>query len=128
MHFQPIQGRTLDIIDAIIHTPEVMSLHVNMQGIIRLVVEELVVNIVNYSGSDYLDVEIKREKDGITMQYRDGGVPFNPLEKERPDISLPMEQRKIGGLGIYLVVTKMDTAEYEYTNGENVFTTSLHHH
>jgi anti-sigma regulatory factor (Ser/Thr protein kinase) len=128
MHFQPIQGKTLDIIDAIIHTPEVMSLHVNMQGIIRLVVEELVVNIVNYSGSDYLDVEIQREKDGITMQYRDGGVPFNPLEKEWPDISLPMEQRKIGGLGIYLVVTKMDTAEYEYTNGENVFTTSLHHH
>ena len=128
MHFQPIQGKTLDIIDAIIHTPEVMSLHVNMQGIIRLVVEELVVNIVNYSGSDYLDVEIQREKDGITMQYRDGGVPFNPLEKEWPDISLPMEQRKIGGLGIYLVVTKMDTAEYEYTNGENVFTTSLLHH
>ena len=125
LHFQPIQGKTLGIIDAIMRTEEVVSLNDNMWRIIRMVVEELVVNIVDYSGSNYMDVEISCEKDRFTMCYRDGGVPFNPLEKEPPNFSLPIAQRQMGGLGIYLALTSMDTAEYEFVNGENVFTTSL---
>ena len=125
LHFQPIQGKTLGIIDAIMRTEEVVSLNDNMWRIIRMVVEELVVNIVDYSGSNYMDVEISCEKDRFTMRYRDGGKPFNPLEKEPPDFSLPIAQRQMGGLGIYLALTSMDTAEYEFVNGENVFTTSL---
>lgn len=125
LHFQPIQGKTLGIIDAIMRTEEVVSLNDNMWRIIRMVVEELVVNIVDYSGSNYMDVEISCEKDRFTMCYRDGGVPFNPLNNEPPDFSLPIAQRQMGGLGIYLALTSMDTAEYEFVNGENVFTTSL---
>ena len=125
LHFQPIQGKTLGIIDAIMRTEEVVSLNDNMWRIIRMVVEELVVNIVDYSGSNYMDVEISCEKDRFTMCYRDGGVPFNPLENEPPDFSLPIAQRQVGGLGIFLALTSMDTAEYEFVNGENVFTTSL---
>ena len=125
LHFQPIQGKTLGIIDAIMRTEEVVSLNDNMWRIIRMVVEELVVNIVDYSGSNYMDVEISCEKDRFTMYYRDGGVPFNPLKNEPPDFSLPIAQRQMGGLGIYLALTSMDTAEYEFVNGENVFTTSL---
>ena len=101
LHFQPIQGKTLGIIDAIMRTEEVVSLNDNMWRIIRMVVEELVVNIVDYSGSNYMDVEISCEKDRFTAQ------------------------RQMGGLGIYLALTSMDTAEYEFVNGENVFTTSL---
>ena len=125
LHFQPIQGKTLGIIDTIIRTEEVVSLNDNMWRIIRMVVEELVVNIVDYSGSNYMDVEISCEKDRFTMCYRDGGVPFNPLKNEPPDFSLPIAQRQVGGLGIFLALTSMDTAEYEFANGENVFTTSL---
>jgi anti-sigma regulatory factor (Ser/Thr protein kinase) len=125
LHFQPIQGKTLGIIDAIMRTEEVVSLNDNMWRIIRMVVEELVVNIVDYSGSNYMDVEISCEKDRFTMCYRDGGVPFNPLKNEPPDFSLPIAQRQMGGLGIYLALTSMDTAEYVFVNGENVFTTSL---
>ena len=125
LHFQPIQGKTLGIIDTIIRTEEVVSLNDNMWRIIRMVVEELVVNIVDYSGSNYMDVEISCENDRFTMCYRDGGVPFNPLKNEPPDFSLPIAQRQMGGLGIYLALTSMDTAEYEFVNGENVFTTSL---
>lgn len=125
LHFQPIQGKTLGIIDTIIRTEEVVSLNDNMWRIIRMVVEELVVNIVDYSGSNYMDVEISCEKDRFTMCYRDGGVPFNPLKNEPPDFSLPIAQRQMGGLGIYLALTSMDTAEYEFVKGENVFTTSL---
>lgn len=124
LHFHPIKGKALDIIDAILFTDEVVSVNQAL-GTIRLVVEELVGNIVNYSGSDYLDVEVNRDKERFTLRFRDKGIPFNPLEKDPPDTTLPMEQRKIGGLGIFLVKKKMDAVEYEYTNGENVLTASL---
>ena len=125
LHFHPIRGKALDIIDAILHTEEVSSLG-EAYGVIRLVTEELVVNIADYAypdgGNDFLDVEIERGEAHITLRFCDGGVPFNPLEQPSPDISLPMEQRRIGGLGLLIVIKKMDSVAYEYTDGKNVLT------
>ena len=121
LHFQPIHGKSLDIIDAILQTEEVASMGDNV-GIIFETVDELVANIVDYSNSEYLDVEIVRDDKSITLRFRDGGIPFNPLKKDPPDISLPMEEREIGGLGIFLVIKKMDVVEYEHTDGENILT------
>ena len=121
LHFQPIHGKSLDIIDAILQTEEVASIGDNM-GIIFETVDELVANIVDYSNSDYLDIEIVRDDNSITLRFHDGGIPFNPLKKDPPDISLPMEEREIGGLGIFLVIKKMDVVEYEHTDGENILT------
>lgn len=129
LHFQPIQGKSLDIIDAVLRTEEVASVG-EVQGIIRLATEELVVNIVDYAyaadgmspPADYLDIDVLRDADSITMQFRDGGVSFNPLAKDPPDTSLPLEERRIGGLGILMVIKKMDSVVYEHTNGENVLT------
>ena len=121
LHFQPIQGKATSIIRAILQTDEVASLG-DIRGDIRLMAEELVVNIVDYSGSDYLDVEIMRSGEQITFRFRDGGVAFNPLEKEPPDITQPWEQRRIGGLGIFMVKKKMDSVEYARTDGQNILT------
>ena len=125
LHFQPIQGKTVDIMDAILHTGEVASVE-HMLDKVYLIVEEVVANIVNYAYpdgiDDYLDVEIERQDEQITFRFRDGGVPFNPLMKDSPDISLPMAQRPIGGLGIYLIKMNADDLDYKYVNGENIFT------
>lgn len=125
LYFHPIRGKTLDIINTIIHTDEVESLG-DVWSSIRLIIEELVVNVVEYAypdGTDgYLYVEITSDRERITLCFRDGGVPFNPLEFPSPDTSLPMDQRPIGGLGIFLVKKEMDTAEYKNANGENILT------
>ena len=121
LHFQPIQGKSLDILDAILRREEMASVG-DAWSKLSVVVEELVLNIVDYSNSDYLDVEIMRDEKCITLRFRDGGVPFNPLEKEVPDFSIPMEDRKIGGLGIFLVTKYMDTVTYEHAGGENILT------
>ena len=125
LHFHPIRGKALAIVAAILQTEEVASVG-KAYGVIRLVTEELVVNIVDYAypegGDDYLDVEIERDEERITLCFRDGGVPFNPLDQPPPDISQPMEQRPIGGLGFFIVTKKMDSVTYEYTGGENVLT------
>jgi len=123
-HFSPIQDKTLDIIDKILKAEEMVSLG-GVLNTVRLVIEELVVNVVNYSGSDYLDVEVERDEKLVTLRFRDGGVAFNPLEHTPPDVSKPIEERPIGGLGIFLVIQKAEHIEYEYTQGENVLTVSL---
>ena len=121
LHFQPIQGRSLDILDAIIKNEEVASAD-DVWRKLSVVVEELVLNIVDYANSDYLDVEIIRDEKSITLRFHDGGIPFNPLEKEEPDFAIPLEDRKIGGLGIFMVIKYMDTVTYERTGEENILT------
>ena len=121
LHFQPIQGRSLDILDAIIKNEEVASAD-DVWGKLSVVVEELVLNIVDYANSDYLDVEIIRDEKSITLRFHDGGIPFSPLEKEEPDFTIPLEDRKIGGLGIFMVIKYMDTVTYERTGEENILT------
>ena len=137
LHFQPIAGKALEILDAILQSPEVASCKKEFSAL-RLVCEELVVNVVDYAYPEdavgYLDIEIEREpqfdsvqhdkdSDGyITIRFRDGGKPFNPLAREMPDITLPLEERRIGGLGIFLTVKKMDEVTYDHVNNENVLT------
>ena len=125
LHFQPIAGKALDIIDAILCTPEVASCRKELSAL-HLVCEELVVNVVDYAYADgtegYLDIEIERDDDSITIRFRDGGVPFNPLQKEMPDITLPLEERRIGGLGIFLTIKKMDEVTYDYVDNKNILT------
>lgn len=129
IHFQPILGKNVEIINAMLHHKELASVDEVLYRKLNVVVDELVTNIVNYAypngENDYLDVEIMHDKELLTIRFRDGGVPFNPLEKAPSDITLPMDQRPIGGLGILLVVQKVDAIAYEYINGENVLTISF---
>ncbi len=96
---------------------------------ILVCVEELFVNVVNYAYGDVvgnctiiMETEDMAEECQVSIQIRDGGIPFNPFEKEDPDITLSAEEREIGGLGIYMVKNIMDTVSYEYNQQENVVT------
>ena len=131
LHFQPIKGKAPEIIDAILGTGEVAGVE-SENKFINMVVEEIVVNVVSYAYPDnpdgYLDVVTTHNKNLITFRFSDGGIPFNPLQREPPDITLPLEQWEIGGLGIMMVIKKAEAINYEYTNGENILTVSLPTH
>ena len=86
---------------------------------IDLAVEEIFVNIAHYSGSDEACINCSFENDKLEVTFSDSGVPFNPLAKPDPDITLNAEEREIGGLGIYLTKKFMDTVSYEYKDGMN---------
>ena len=125
LHFQPIAGKALEILDAILHSPEVASCKKEFSAL-RLVCEELVVNVVDYAypedAEGWMDIEIEKSDDSIVIRFKDGGTPFNPLEREMPDTTKPLEERRIGGLGIFLTIKKMDEVKYEYTNQQNILT------
>jgi len=95
---------------------------------IQVAAEEIFVNIAHYaypSGKGQAQVLLDFEgEDPATMSLRflDSGIPFNPLEKEDPDVTASAADRKIGGLGIYMVKKSMDSVDYMYEDGKNVLT------
>lgn len=60
--------------------------------------------------------------DGVTVRLSDNGPPFNPDAHPLPDVTLPAEQRPIGGLGVYLILKLANAHRYERTNGRNELT------
>ena len=86
---------------------------------IDLAVEEIFVNIAHYSGAAEAIINCSFENDKLEITFSDSGVPFNPLAKPDPDLTLNAEEREIGGLGIYLTKKFMDTVSYEYKDGMN---------
>lgn len=93
---------------------------------IDIAVEEIFVNIAHYAypnaeGSARVGCRID-ETGCVLIRFWDSGIPYDPLAKEDPDVTLSAEERKIGGLGIYMVKKSMDSVEYAYIDGQNVLT------
>ena len=97
---------------------------------IDVAAEEIFVNISHYAYKDKLPsgesgqawITCTFENELLTIIFRDKGIPFNPLARPDPDITLSAEDRSIGGLGIFLTKKYMDTVEYTYENDENILT------
>ena len=89
--------------------------------------EEILVNTISYSFQDGnshdIQIKINSYVDKVVLEFLDDGVEFNPLTVPEPK-DIPLEDRKPGGIGIYLVKTVMDTFEYKRTNGKNILTIS----
>ena len=90
----------------------------------NLAIEEAVVNVINYAyppgTHGVINIKAQANDERLKFVIIDSGTPFDPTVKDDVDISLPAEQRPIGGLGIHLVRQLMDTINYEYTDGQNV--------
>ncbi|MGN1339502.1 MAG: ATP-binding protein [Oscillospiraceae bacterium] len=92
---------------------------------ITVAIEEMFVNIAHYAypgGNGTVRYSIEHDDHCIIFRLADSGIPFDPLAKPDPDVTLSAEERKIGGLGIYMMKQTMDDVTYEYTNGENILT------
>lgn len=90
---------------------------------IDIAVEELFVNIAYYAyipETGQATVQIFLEEKRVTVVFIDGGIPYNPWVIEDPDITLSAEERRIGGLGIYMVKKSMDEVDYRYEDEKNI--------
>ena len=99
------------------------SMKVQMQ--IDISLEELFVNIAHYAYPEkngWAEIRAKIEDGSIVITLVDGGRPYDPLAKPDPDITLGVEDRQIGGLGIFISKKQMDEIKYSYTDGHNVLT------
>jgi anti-sigma regulatory factor (Ser/Thr protein kinase) len=97
---------------------------------IELVVEEVLVNISNYAypGKDgEVKVVCRMDQPGcLIIEILDSGFPFNPLDQEDPDVTADIGERKIGGLGVFLMKTLMDEVYYQRLEKKNILTLVVH--
>ena len=92
---------------------------------LKVVVDEIYSNIVYYSGAKTAEVLFRDDAEKITLIFEDDGTPYNPLEAEEPDIAAGIEERKIGGLGLFIVKKMAESVAYEYIAGRNQMTVIL---
>ncbi|MFT5647982.1 MAG: anti-sigma regulatory factor (Ser/Thr protein kinase) [Aureispira sp.] len=107
---------------------EQYTIPINIMVKVNVVLDELLSNIVKYSFPDdaehEIDITVELFTTGkLIIQLTDAGVPFNPFDTPEPDLSIPLEDREIGGLGILLVKKLMDS--YSYKRQVNLNITSM---
>lgn len=106
------------IIDGLTVSPKIRSQ-------ILIAADEVFTNIASYAyptggESGTIEIEVRLDNPGLTVTFSDSGVPFNPLETPAPELEADVENRPIGGLGIFLVRKLMDSVEYRRENDRNV--------
>ena len=92
---------------------------------LQVVVEELFVNVAHYAypqGKGEAEIIITVRSGNAVLTLVDSGVPYDPLAKPDPDVTLSADERPIGGLGIFMVKKFVDDIRYEYQKGQNIVT------
>ncbi len=87
---------------------------------VNIAVDEIYSNIINYSGAEIATVSYCIKDGKLYITFTDDGVPYNPLEAEEPDTTLSAEERKIGGLGIFMVKKMTESMDYTYEDDKNI--------
>ena len=104
---------------------EALDCPMKAQMQIDIAIDELFGNIAHYAyspevGDATVCVEVLEDPRAVVITFIDKGVPYDPLAKADPDITLSAEERAIGGLGIFMVKKSMDDITYEYKDGQNI--------
>jgi len=91
---------------------------------VRLALEEVVSNIIRYGFEDdyghQISIQIHLQGEILTLQIKDDGKPFNPLEVKSTNLEKPFDEREEGGMGVYIVRRLMDELKYKRAEGNNV--------
>ena len=106
------------------------GLATNVVNALNVALDEAVSNAINH-GYDAgmrgeIAVRLRRETDRVEVEVEDDGRPFDPLQVPPPDLTLPLERRPIGGLGIHLIRNLMDEVSYARRDGRNVLKMAKH--
>jgi anti-sigma regulatory factor (Ser/Thr protein kinase) len=116
-------SRLNEFIDAL---GEEFSLAPDIVFNLNLVLEEAVVNIINYAypkeEHQYIYLSAKMNDGSIVLILTDTGKEFDPTAAPEADITLSADERQIGGLGIFLIRQIMNEVRYERIDGKNVLT------
>lgn len=113
------------VIDFVNEQLEEIECPMKAQMQIDIAIDELFGNIAHYAynpetGPATVRVEVTEEPISVVITFIDHGVPYDPLKKDDPDITLSAEERAIGGLGVFMVKKTMDEISYEYRDGKNI--------
>lgn len=104
---------------------------ISIQSQIDIAIDELFSNIANYAynpniGDATIKYDVTSDGHSATIVFVDSGKPYNPLKKDDPNVKADINDRGIGGLGIFMVKKSMDDITYEYKDNKNILTIKKH--
>ena len=104
---------------------EAIGCPIKAQMQIDVAIDELFGNIAHYAytpevGLATVRFDVDKDPPSVILTFIDNGVPYDPLAAEDPDVNLSASERKIGGLGVFLVKKTMDDVSYQYKDGQNI--------
>ena len=117
-------GPLADNIDLFVQTHGLPS---KLAHEVNICLDEIVSNVINYGypdgGEHLMEIRLALTPEGLITEVEDGAKPFNPLnEAKEPDVGKPLEEREIGGLGVFLVKKLMDEVSYTRCGDRNILT------
>jgi len=126
LHIKNELGQLSLVTSFIEHEIETVGISNECSMQIRLALEEVVTNVILYaypsqSGQD-LSIDLAYKDGKLQITVIDTGIPFNPMEIEDPDLTLSVDKRPIGGLGIFIAKKLMNEVHYCRTDGKNILT------
>jgi len=115
------------LIGFVLSAAEQLNFDRKVQNQVRLATEEILVNVISYAypgqnGEVTVSADQTSGREGLRVEISDAGTPFNPLSKPTPDLTIPIKDRQIGGLGIFLLRETMNEVSYRRENGRNILT------
>jgi anti-sigma regulatory factor (Ser/Thr protein kinase) len=112
------------VLDFVAGELEATDCPIKTQTQIAIAVEEVFVNIAYYAYNPEVGHTLIRVSVGeqVVIEFEDSGKPYNPLDKEDPDITLNAEERQLGGLGVFMVKNIMDSVDYQRKGNKNILT------
>jgi len=116
----------LETINSFLHKwAKKASLSARGENELLLAVEEVFVNIVKYAYAESLGkvtIHCRMDEDNLILQIKDEGISFNPLQLPEPHLASCLKERKVGGLGVFLMRRFVDNVKYEKQGKYNVLT------
>ena len=120
MRVGAIPDKTADMAGFLEESLEELECPMKISMKMLIAFDEIFSNIVNYSGAKEIWLQVLVEDGNLIVRFVDDGKAYNPLEHEDPDTTLSLEDREIGGLGIFMVKKTMDDVQYAYQDGQNM--------
>ena len=117
-----------DIVGFVSETASAMGVHPKRVMHLELAVEEAAVNICSYAYKippGEVTIRISRETEVVRIELVDAGVPFDPLAADAPDIRSELENREVGGLGIFLIRRMLDEVHYSRSGDRNILSLAV---
>lgn len=120
----PTEGGLEEIRQHLLAWLEQAALPSRVSYIAELTYEEIMTNIIKYGGGEIADVDASCEVEVtpgfLHMVFNNTGYPFDPTTVKEPDLTLPVEERPIGGLGLHLLRKLCKKIVYRFDNGHNI--------
>ncbi len=125
LHIEATVENIETVTDFVNEQLEALDCPMKAQMQIDIAIDELFGNIAHYAyspevGKATVRVEVQEEPLSVVITFIDHGVPYDPLKRDDPNVTLSAEDREIGGLGIFMVKKSMDDVSYEYRDGQNI--------